>query len=87
MSSLIYIGWVLLVLLAFHHGFKAQRGLRSGVVEGLLLGYSGSAYSRANEPAAFWVNVGAGFFVAALGVIATLWALLVVVMIFSDHPL
>ncbi len=86
-SALFYLSWSLLVLLAAHHGVKASRGLRSGVVEGLVLGYRGTAYSRASNPAAFWANMGAGFFVAALGVMAILWAFLVVVMIFSDHPL
>lgn len=87
MSILFYLAFVLIVLLAGHHGVKAQRGLRSGVVEGLIFGYPGKAYRRTSDPVAFWVNVGAGIFVAALGVVAILWALLVVVMIFSDHPL
>ena len=87
MSALICISWALMLLLAVHHGLKAQRGLRSGVVEGLVLGYSGNAYSRASNPAAFWVNVGAEFFVASIGVLTLLWALLVVLMIFSEGPL
>ena len=87
MVIVLYIAWILLVLLAVHHGVKAQRGLRSGIVEGLVIGYSSKAYSRASDPAAFWVNVIAGLFVAALGALAILWAFLVAVMTFADHPL
>lgn len=87
MSALFYIALSLLMLLAVHHGARVRRGLRTGIVEGLVLGYWGRGYSREAEPVAFWVNVGVGIFVAALGIVAILWASLVVAMEFSDHPL
>ena len=87
MSALFYVAIALLLLLAAHHGVKVRRGLRSEVIEGLVLGYPSKAYRRADQPVAFWVNIAVGMFVATLGVLAILWAVFLVAMIFSDHPL
>ena len=86
-TLLLLIAYVLLLLLAVHHLVHARRGLRTGVVDGLMFGYWGKRYSRDSEAAEFWLNVGAGFFVTGLGAIAILWGVFVAAMAFSDHPL
>jgi hypothetical protein len=70
----------LFILLAAHDFIKARRARRTGVVEGMMSGFWGKLYSRKTQADAFWVNVCAGFFVAALGAVAVLWALAVTVL-------
>jgi hypothetical protein len=80
--------WLLLVLsgaLGIHHFKKGIRALRSGVVVGLVLGQFGKKFTREADTPAFWLNVCTGFFVAALGLIAILWAILLVVMLIAAY--
>ena len=68
----IYILVLLLFLLAFgwlavHHFAKVIYGLRTGSIEGLVLGSSARQYSRTKEPGAFWWNVFFGLVGAAIG--------------------
>lgn len=85
MSVLFYVTFALFVLLAAHDFVKARRAIRTGVVEGLMIGFWGKLYSRTNEPDAFWVNVCAGFFMAALGAVAVLWAVVVTLLAIMDR--
>ncbi len=64
---------ILVVLLGAHHALKTIRGLRTGVIEGLMLGYGSKRYSRTEQPDAFWANARAGFVMAAIGAVAFLW--------------
>jgi peptidoglycan/LPS O-acetylase OafA/YrhL len=84
MTLLFYVAYVLIVLLGIHDFIRARRGLRTGVVEGLMIGFWGKRYSRQSEPDEFWINVWAGFFFAVLGGIALLWGILVTVMAIGD---
>jgi hypothetical protein len=75
------IGNILLLLvvvlfgaLGAHHFIKARRGLRTGVVEGLMIGNAGKRYSREDDAGAFWNNIFAGFAAASCGGILVLWA-------------
>ena len=71
---------ILFGALGIHHFIKARRGLRTGVVEGLLLGYPRKQYELEYEPEAFWVNVWAGFVAATVSAfIVFLGALLIAV--------
>ena len=85
-------GWLLLAViilfgaLGVHHFIKARRGLRTGIVEGLMLGYSSKQkYRRDDDPEAFWTNIRAGFVAAGCGGILILWAILVTVMAIADR--
>lgn len=71
----------LAVLLGARDFVWARRGLRTGIVEGMLIGFWGRQCSRTEDPDAFWANVCAGFFMAALGAIAFLWAVSATVMV------
>jgi hypothetical protein len=84
-------GWLLLAViilfgaLGVHHFIKARRGLRTGAVEGLMLGYSWRRrYSREDDPEGFWTNVRAGFVAAGCGGILVLWAILVTILAIMD---
>jgi uncharacterized membrane protein YeaQ/YmgE (transglycosylase-associated protein family) len=55
-------GW-----LAVHHFRKVRRGLRTGMIEGLALGFADRKYSRTEQPGAFWLNVFLGLFGASVG--------------------
>ena len=79
------LAYILLLLLAAHHFIKAKRGLRTGKVEGLMLGYWGKRYNRNDEATAFWVNIAVGFFVATLGLIAMLCGLLIIWMLIAAY--
>jgi hypothetical protein len=83
-TVLFYAVIVLSGALGVHHFIKARRGLRTGVVEGLMIGYWGNRYEREYDPEAFWVNVWAGFFVATLGAVAVLWTILMTSLIIGD---
>jgi hypothetical protein len=77
--------YVLLLLLAGHHFIKATRGLRTGNVEGLMVGYWGKRYSRNDDGTAFWANILVGMFVAAVGFLALLWGLLLIGMLIAGY--
>jgi hypothetical protein len=77
--------WVLLLLLAVHHFAEARRGLRTGSVEGLMLGFWGKRYSRNDDGTAFWTNIVVGMFVAALGFVTLLWGLLIIGSVISAY--
>ena len=80
-GALIILPFALLVMLGAHHAVKTRRGLRTGIIEGLMLGYGGKRYSRADQPQAFWANVSAGFFMAAIGVVVFLWLTLALLLL------
>jgi len=75
----------LLGALGIHHFIKVRRGLRTGLIEGLMIGYWGKSYEREYEPEAFWVNVWIGFFAAALGAIAILYGVLIASIMISEY--
>jgi hypothetical protein len=68
-SILFLIAYVLLLLLAAHHFIHARRGLRTGVVEGLVFGYWVKRYNRDSDAADFWLNVWSALFVSGLGAV------------------
>jgi hypothetical protein len=70
---------ILFSLLALHHFIKARRGLRTGTIEGLMIGFWGKRFSREQDLEAFRINVSVGFFVAALGASLVLWAIFVII--------
>jgi hypothetical protein len=76
---------ILFGALGIHHFIKARRGLGTGTVEGLMIGYSGKRYSRKDDPEAFRTNVRAGFVAAGCGGILVLWFLLVTLMAIGDR--
>jgi fatty acid desaturase len=84
-DALFYAAYALVLVLAVHHFVKAKRGLRTGNVEGLMLGYWGKRYSRKADVTAFWVNVMVGLLVAALGVLALLWGVLLIGSLVSAY--
>jgi hypothetical protein len=86
MAALFCAAFALFLLLALHHFVKARRGVRTGVVEGLMVGFWGKRYSRTDNPDAFLTNVYAGYSMAALGAVAFLFAVLVTVMALMDRP-
>ena len=77
--------WVLLLVLAVHHFTEARRGLRTGRIEGLMLGYWGKSYSRNDNGTAFWTNIVVEMFVTALGFVALLWGLLIIGSLISAY--
>lgn len=79
----VVLAYFLFLFLAVHHFVKAVRGLRTGNVEGLMLGYWNKRYCRNDDRTAFWVNIIIGMLVAALGVIAVLWGLLIIFMMIA----
>jgi hypothetical protein len=84
-SILLLVVIILFGALGIHHFIKARRGLRTGNVEGLMIGYSGKRYSRENDPEAFWTNIRAGFVAAGCGGILVVWAILVTLMAIGDR--
>jgi hypothetical protein len=86
-SIVFYVAYASLLLLAANHLVQARRGLRTGIVDGLVIGYWGKRFKRSSEPAAFWLNVSAGLFVAAVGAVAILWVVLVIAMSLTNAPL
>jgi hypothetical protein len=50
-----------------------------------MLGYWGKRYSRNDDGTAFWTNIVVGIFIAALGVVALLWGLLIIGSLISAY--
>lgn len=72
-------------LLGIHHFVKARQGLRTGVVEGLLVGWWGKRYELAYDPEAFWLNVSARFVLAFLAAIIFFLAIFVTAIVVGDY--
>jgi len=67
MSELAYLALytVLLALVAVfgvHHFIKARRALRTGVTQGIMIGYRGEKYDLEYDTEAFRVNLGVRIF-------------------------
>lgn len=76
---------VLFGALGLHHFLKTRRALRSGVIDGLIIGYWGKRFEREYEPEAFWVNVWAGFIATSVGGLVVFLGVLIISIIVAAY--
>jgi hypothetical protein len=72
-------------LLGIHHFIEARRGLRTGTVEGLVLGCWDKTYDREYDPELFWVNVWVAFLVATVAAVIVFFAAVVSAFSLSEY--